>query len=191
MLLSRPPLLTRNLTPFEKSYFLYQRRLNERLALPFTRYFYYQKGTPGDVEWKRKIKERKTAARDIGAYSAYGDEGWNDELLVGDDVSEPQGQIERLVKDAEVEVKEKNVQGGAEMVKKENLEKPLPRLTAADQINDLTSLSRRLQDTLYLVVSRGKEQWSLPNSILEKKESLHTVGLTHQKFVKSYARLLI
>ena len=181
MLLSRPPLLTRDLTPFEKSYYLYQRRLNERLALPFTRYFYYQKGTPGDVEWKRKVKERKTAARDIGIYSAYGEEGWNDELLVGDIVSETQEQIERLVKDAEVEVKEKSVQGGAEMVKKEDLERPLPRLTAADQNNDVTSLGRRLQDTLYLVVSHGKDKWSLPTSILEKKESLHTVSLLHQR----------
>ncbi|KAK1821451.1 hypothetical protein LTR12_004175 [Friedmanniomyces endolithicus] len=98
--LSRPPLLTRDLTSFEKAYYLYQKRLNERLALPFTRYFYYKKGTPGDAEWKRKIKVRKTPARDIGVYAAYGDEGWNDEVLVGDRTAERESVVEALVRDA-------------------------------------------------------------------------------------------
>jgi large subunit ribosomal protein L46 len=176
VLLSRPPLLTRELTPFEKSYYLYQRRLNERLALPFTRYFYYQKGTPGDVEWKRKIKERRTPARDIGAYSAYGDEGWNDELLVGDRVSEPEEQTERLVKDAEVEVIERDIQGEGEVVKKEEIERPMPRITEDDKNGNLRSLTRRLERTLYLVVTRDNTLWEFPTSLLEAgKESLHTV----------------
>jgi len=177
VLLSRPPLLTRELTPFEKSYYLYQRRLNERLALPFTRYFYYQKGTPGDVEWKRKIKERTTPARDIGAYSAYGDEGWNDELLVGDRVSEPEEQIERLVKDAEVEVKERDNQGEGEVVKKEEVERPMPRITEEDKSGNLRSLNRRLGRTLYLIVTRDNRLWEFPSSVLEMGgESLHTVS---------------
>jgi len=176
VLLSRPPVLTRELTPFEKSYFLYQRRLNERLALPFTRYFYYPKGTPGEIEWKRKIKERKTPARDIGVYNAYGDEGWNDELLIGDRLSEPEEQIERLVKDAEVEVKERDVQGEGEVLKKEEVERPMPRITEADKTGDLKSLDRRLEKTLYLLVKRGKGQWEFPKAMLQKNESLHTVS---------------
>ena len=183
VLLSRPPVLTRELTPFEKSYFLYQRRLNERLALPFTRYFYYQKGTPGDTEWKRKIKERKTPARDIGVYNAYGDEGWNDEILVGDRISEPGEQIERIVKDAEGEVKERDIQGEGAVVKKEQLERPMPRITEADRVGDLQSLNRRLERTLYLVVNNGKRVWELPSSVLEKGESLHTVSSISVKVV--------
>ncbi|KAK4694625.1 large subunit ribosomal protein L46, partial [Lecanoromycetidae sp. Uapishka_2] len=174
VLLSRPPVLTRTLTPFEKSYFLYQRRLNERLALPFTRYFYYQKGTPGDVEWKRKIKERKTPARDIGAYNAYSNEGWNDELLVGSSISEPEEQVERLLKDAEVEVKEQDLQAGGEVVKREEVEKPMPRMTEADREGDLKSLNRSLERTLYLVVKGKEGGWTFPGAVLEKKESLHT-----------------
>ena len=168
--------MTRDLTPFEKSFFLYQRRLNERLALPFTRYFYYQRGTPGDIEWKRKIKERKTPARDIGVYNAYGDEGWNDELLVGDGVSEPEEQVESLLKDAEVEVKERGVQGEGEVVKKEEVERPMPRVTEADKAGDFKSLNRALQKTLYLVVSKGQGQWEFPSAELATQESLHTVG---------------
>ncbi|KAK3171055.1 hypothetical protein OEA41_003139 [Lepraria neglecta] len=155
VLLSRPPLLTRTLTPFEKSFFLYQRRLNERLALPFTRYFYYQRGTPGDVEWKRKIKERKTPARDIGVYNAYGTEGWNDEVLVGDSTSEPGEQVERLLRDAEVESKEGDV------VKKEVVERPMPRVSEADRIGDLRSLDRRLERTVYLVVKTPEGGWGV------------------------------
>ncbi|KAI4221539.1 MAG: hypothetical protein L6R36_006831 [Xanthoria steineri] len=174
ILLSRPPLLTRDLTPFEKAYFLYQRRLNERLAMPFSRYFYYQKGTPGDVEWKRKIKERLTPARDIGVYNAYAKEGWNDEVPVGAKESEPETQVDALLRDAEVEVLTR--EEGQE-VKKHKVEKPMPRTTEADRVGDTKSLDRRLQRTLYLVVKEGKEgKWWFPNDVLVGKESLHTAA---------------
>ena len=178
VLLSRPPLLTRDLTPFEKAYFLYQRRLNERLALPFTRYFYYQTGTPGDVEWKRKIKDRSTPAREIGKYSGYGEEAWNDEVLIGDSVSEPEEQIQALVRDAEdKEGGRSGVRGGKQ---DEVIEKPVRRLTESDEKNDVRSLNRLLMRTLYLVVKkrdRGitRGSWAFPSCELEGKESLHTV----------------
>ena len=101
IVLSRPPLITRDLHPFEKAFYLYQRRLNERLAIPFTRYFYYRKNTPPAIEFKRKIKERKTPARDIGFYDAYGPDAWHDELLMGAPESEPEHQMEALLKDAQ------------------------------------------------------------------------------------------
>lgn len=175
MVLSRPPLLTRDLTPFEKAYFLYQRRLNERLALPFTRYFYYQKNTPADIEWKRKIKERKTPARDIGVYNAYGDEGWNDELLVGAKESEPEEQVEALLRDTEV------LGTGSEeeqAVKREKVERPMPRVTEADKAGDVRSLNRALARTLYLVVKGGEGGWIFPSSRLVGKESLERVCLS-------------
>ncbi|KAL9005387.1 MAG: hypothetical protein Q9188_001829 [Gyalolechia gomerana] len=175
VMLSRPPLLTRDLTPFEKAYFLYQKRLNERLALPFTRYFYYQKGTPGDVEWKRKIKERQTPARDIGRYNAYANEGWNDEVLMGARESEPEEQVEALLRDAEVEVPRGEGEEGAE-VKKEVVAKPMPRVTEADRVGDTKSLDRLLQRTLYLVVRKGDGRWWFPSDGLVGKESLHTAA---------------
>lgn len=173
VLLSRPPVITRDLTPFEKAFFLYQKRLNERLALPFTRYFYYQKGTPGDVEWKRKIKERQTPARDIGVYNAYSEDGWNDEVLVGARESEPEEQVEALIKDAQVEVKEGEE---SSVVKKQEVERPYPRVTDADKPGDVKSLNRLLQRTLYLLVKTEKnKRWGFPSSFMEGKESLHTV----------------
>ncbi|KAF2836689.1 50S ribosomal subunit L30 [Patellaria atrata CBS 101060] len=176
VVLSRPPQITRDLTPFEKSFFLYQRRLNERLALPFTRYFYFKKDTPADVDWKRKIKTRLTPARDIGVYNPYSKEGWHDELLVGDRTSEVESQVEALLKDAEVEaVGDKDAQeqeqvGGG---KKEAVERPMPRETEADRKGDVRSLDRKLARTLYLLVKDKTGRWCFPSDRLVGKEILH------------------
>ena len=192
VLLSRPPIITRDLSPFEKAYFLYQRRLNERLAMPFSRYFYYTKGTPGDVAWKRAMRERQTPARDIGNYYAYGKEGWNDELLVGAKESEPEEQVEALVKDAEGFLRKDESDGevaadvggeglsGLQARKEEKIQRPPPRVSNADKGRDERSLSRAMQRTLYLLVKGEgeKEGWGFPSSCLGAKESLHTVNLS-------------
>ncbi|KAI9737169.1 MAG: 39S ribosomal protein L46, mitochondrial [Cirrosporium novae-zelandiae] len=171
LVLSRPPQLTRDLTPFEKAFFLYQKRLNERLVLPFTRYFYISPKTPADFEWKRKIRERQTPARDIGVYNAYGKEGWNDEVLVGAKESEPEYTLEALLKDAE---KPKGSEEVAEATsEKDIVERPLPRVTEADKKGDTKSLNRALQRTLYLLVKEKSGIWKFPTAGLEGKENLH------------------
>ena len=58
VVLSRPPLMTAEEHPFETAFHLYQRRLNERLALPFTQYFHFKKGTPAFEHWRTKRRER-------------------------------------------------------------------------------------------------------------------------------------
>ena len=169
--LSRPPVLTRTLTPFEKAYYLYQRRLNERLALPFTRYFYFKTNTPADLEWKRKIKTRLTAARDIGVYSGYGQWAWNDELLVDAKESEPEEQVEALLKDAEVP----ETASAEEAAKWEAVERPMPRVTEADKTKDTKSLNRLLERTLYLVVKNKLGRWQFPDGQIDGRESLQQV----------------
>ncbi|MCJ1337420.1 54S ribosomal protein L17 mitochondrial [Bachmanniomyces sp. S44760] len=191
VILSRPPLLTRDLTPFEKAYYFYQRRLNERLALPFTRYFYYPKDTPEDLEWKAKIKERLTPARDIGRYSAYGKEGWNDELLVGGRESEPEVQVEALIQDAmggntggkvgatDGEGTPDGEGGEGDVVvldRKKEVERPLSRVTEADRTGNQKSLDRMLARTLYLLFRGTEGKWMFPTSTLVPKESLHTAA---------------
>ncbi|KAK2753239.1 54S ribosomal protein L17 mitochondrial [Arachnomyces sp. PD_36] len=170
IVVSRPPRVTRDLTPFEKAFYFYQRRLNERLALPFTRYFYFKRGTPADVAWKSKFKDRQTAARDIGKYNAYSKEAWNDELLVGAVESEPEHQIEALVKDAETTASEADM--GDSVTKKEEVPRPMPRVTEADIKGDQKSLDRLLQRTLYLLVQGKEGYWKFPTTNIEKKESV-------------------
>lgn len=200
--LSRPPLLTRNLTSFEKAFYLYQKRLNERLALPFTRYFYYKKGTPADVEWKRKQKVRKTAARDIGVYSGYGKEAWNDEVLVGDVTAEPSSQVSALIRDAEgkdivaaelvgdaetdgleVSGNEKEAEGVRKPVGQQvAIERPMPRFTEADEKKDSRSLSRKLDRSLYLLVKNKDGRWRFPEDRVYGRENLAQV---HHVFLAS------
>lgn len=192
VVLSRPPQLTRDLHPFESAFFLYQRRLNERNALPFTRYFYYKDRTPADREWKRKIKQRLTPARDIGRYKGYGEEAWNDEVLVGAKESDFQWQVERLLEDAETTGAEDQLPGavegaGAQKVEHEALERPMPRITEADQKNDVKSLNRLLQRTLYLLVKNKEGQWMFPQDKLEK-ETLKEV-CTVQSVQKNMANI--
>ncbi|KAG9237197.1 putative 54S ribosomal protein L17, mitochondrial [Amylocarpus encephaloides] len=180
VLLSRPPLLTRTLTPFEKAFFFYQRRLNERLVMPFSRYFYFKKDTPADADWKLKAKDRGGAvARDLGGYSAYDSLSWNDELLVGDMLSEPSTTVDLLVKDSIVRAVEGKDGVAVEVAPGEahedetKVEQPLERVTNADQTKDLTRLDRELDRTLYLVVQRDSKGWGFPAGEVVGRENLH------------------
>ena len=190
ILLSRPPLITRDLTPFERHYFLYQRRLNERLVLPFTRYFYYQKDTPADIRWKKKMREREIPARDVGRYNPYTKAGWNDEILMGESDHGPNRTIQALLDDALIE-DEVNEEPGSESdatpeekaekekkkLEKEVLEKPRPRVTEADRAGDVRSLNRALSRTLYLLVREGEGAWRFPSGGLQEREDLREVSI--------------
>ncbi|KXG52723.1 Ribosomal protein L46 [Penicillium griseofulvum] len=172
VVLSRPPQITRELEPFEKAFFFYQKRLNERLALPFTKYFYFKRGTPADEDWKRKIQERRTPARDIGKYNAYDSDAWNDELLLGAQESEPEHQVEALVKDAESTANATS----QDTSKKEEIPRPYPRITEADKKNDQKSLDRLLSRTLYLLVQSKEGHWKFPSSPVEEGETLRSAA---------------
>lgn len=91
-------------------------------------------------------------------------------------MSEPYEQVEKLLRDAEVEVQERGIQGEGKVVRKEEVERPMPRITEVDKAGDMKSLNRALQKTLYLVVNRGKGQWGFPSAELARQESLHTVS---------------
>ncbi|KAF7857258.1 hypothetical protein EAF04_009499 [Stromatinia cepivora] len=174
IILSRPPLLTKSATPFEKAFYLYQKRLNERLVLPFTRYFYHKKDQPADTEWKARVKERNgVAARDIGGYKAYGDEGWNDEVIIGgtdSKVGEWDDIAGKLVEE-----------GMGEEGERVKLEK-------REGVEDKKSLARKLEETVYLVVKgkgkdidrEGKEfevdVWEFPKGDMVGNEVLHTAA---------------
>lgn len=144
--------------------------------MPFPRYFYMKKGSPKDVDWKIKIKERKTPARDIGVWSAWDrQEGWNDELLVGSKISEPSEHVERLLEDSVM--REEAMDESIMYEEKEVHERPPPRVTEADQKNDTKSLNRALTRTLYLLVKNKDGRWQFPSAQVEGDESLHRVSI--------------
>ena len=92
--------------------------------------------------------------------------------------------MERLLTDAEVEVQERDIQGEGKVLKKEQVERPMPRVTEADKASDTKSLNRALQKTVYLVVRNGYGQWGFPSAELARHESLHTVNRHLTKLVK-------
>lgn len=119
------------------------------------------------------------AARDIGAYNPYDKEaGWNDELLLGDQISEPEHQANELIKDSiplpkdseggEAEEIPQNLQGQTQTL--------MPRETEADKSNDQRSLNRLLQRTLYLLVQNEKGRWTFPEDLITGRESLALVS---------------
>ncbi|TVY47448.1 54S ribosomal protein L17, mitochondrial [Lachnellula occidentalis] len=167
ILLSRPPLLTRPNTSFEDAYFFYQKRLHERLALPFSRYFYFKSDTPADVLYKKQAKERGgAAARELGGYTGYGDTAWNDELLVGDGISSSAHKIDVLIKDGSAKTEDE--------LDEEMGVQALKRHTEADRKRDEKALDRKLVRTLYLVVkSEETGEWGFPEGEVVGRENLN------------------
>lgn len=183
VVLSRPPLLTRDIPDFENAYYFYQRRLNERLALPFTRYFYFKKKSIAEAEYRKrqaKIKDK---------YNPY-KEGWKDELMVGDYrwKKEDFGYQEFMETTVSGDEVSETLGGdGAGGVKK-SVNKPMPRTTEADLKNDTKSLDRKLSRTLYLIVKREQKghAWKFPQVDLIGQESLKEVG-----YVSMHGRVVV
>ncbi|KAL2016546.1 hypothetical protein VTK56DRAFT_3403 [Thermocarpiscus australiensis] len=178
IILTRPPLLTREQTPFEAAFYLYQKRLNERLTAPFRAPFYFKQDSAADLDWRIKLRERRgVPAKDIGRYNPRGRMAWNDEVLVGSTTSDHgAGVVERLLKDAEVRVSEDGEPIAPEEVVP--VERPMPRRTEADERNDVRRLDRKMDRTLYLVVRRqveGSEEgvWEFPAGLVLTEEALH------------------
>lgn len=165
-------MLTRNLTPFENAFFFYQKRLNERLVLPFRHTLFYKKDTAADLDWRIKFEERgRIAAKDIGRYYAQGRNAWNDELLVGSTLSDEERIREILLKDAENRVTEDGEEADPDEIVP--VERPMDRITEADKTNDVRRLDRKLDRTLYLLVQGSDGKWQFPSEDVPTDEHLH------------------
>jgi large subunit ribosomal protein L46 len=178
LILTRPPLLTRDQTPFESAYYLYQKRLNERLTAPFRRQFYFKQDTALDLDFGIKLRERHgVPAKDIGRYNPRGRMGWNDEVMMGSTTSDPADVVEQLLADAEVRVSEDGEPIPVE--ERVPVERPAARRTEADEKGDVRRLDRKLERTLYLVVEKkgedGKAVWGFPTGMVPTEETLHEV----------------
>lgn len=187
-MLSRPPILTPDPHPFETAYHLYQRRLNERLVLPFTQYFYFKPDTPAYEAWRIARKARNgVAGRDVGGYNAFGKEGWNDEVLTGDESGEREVIVRKLIEEEARARKDKDVLGQGKADGERDMA-GLTRRTEADEKGDVRSLERALTRTLYLLVKRkmakGKEGafWTFPSGVVEGKEGLKEVRSRNHRF---------
>ncbi|KAF9116828.1 54S ribosomal protein L17 mitochondrial [Mortierella sp. AM989] len=152
VVVSRQPLILRDLSPFEKEYFLYQQSLERDSASPFGAEFYFKKGSVAERRWKQQEAERiaslstsslsKSSSKSSVEGSAAGSD---DELTEEDRVAALEAQIEFN-----------------------------DRITEADRKNDVKSLERALQRTLYLIVKKPREQhaWQFPQGGMRIVENL-------------------
>ncbi|KAK2679781.1 Ribosomal protein L46, N-terminal [Fusarium oxysporum f. sp. vasinfectum] len=150
VILTRPPLVTRKLHPFENAFFFYQKRLEERLNTPFITSIYFKPDTARRLDWNIKVQERKgTVAKELGVYNGKSSKAWDDELKVGDELSNQETIVKSLLRDAEARVSD-----DAEIIAPEDVipvEPPADRVTEADRKGDVQRLDRQLDRTLYLV----------------------------------------
>lgn len=174
LILTRPPLLTRRLHPFENAFFFYQKRLEERLNTPFITDVYFKPDTARRLDWDLKVRERQgTVAKELGAYHGKSAAAWDDELKVGDALSGQDSVVRSLLRDAEARVSD-----DAELIPEADVvpvEPPAPRATGADAEADARRLDRELERTLYLVVE-GKDGWGFPAGLIPEGENLHDVS---------------
>lgn len=179
VILSRPPILTREQTDFESAFYLYQKRLNERLSTPFSRQFFFRKGQPAGIDFSIKWSERgHTMAREIGRMTRSGKNAWDDELLMdkGGELADPDAIRERMYIEAESRVSEDGETLNFE--DRLQIERPLSRETEADRTGDVKRLDRKLDRTLYLVVKDPNERWVFPQDDVSPGEGLDEVCFT-------------
>lgn len=148
-------------TKFEQAYHEYNRQLSEALQQPFPKDFYFKKGSAAE---KRFEEDQVASPQGFSAIAAAAGKG--KDAKKGKDA-------------ATTEVKStRSADGEAE-------NRPLPRTTEADAKNDVRSLERKLDRTLYLVVkSKGGKGWKFPAKALAdtKHENLHDVSYIHHHF---------
>ncbi|BFZ53411.1 hypothetical protein PYCC9005_000434 [Savitreella phatthalungensis] len=180
LIVSRPPVITRQLEPFEEAYYGYQRLLRSRLASPFPQDFYFQKGSLASKRWT--------------AGGAMRDDRLRREGLTHAASTDAQAELQHIGPGTELTTEERELQDEARLA----AELARPRTTEADRANDRTSLDRQLHRTLYMLVDRaadGREVreeesgWRFPQTHLGVGETLHggaerAVGMTCGKDLK-------
>lgn len=151
-------MIIRDLTPFEKEYFSYQKELERDHAAPFASEFYFKKGSVAERQWKQQEAQQaatppsyspsspstSTAKSKGGSATASGGSTGDDEILAEE-------------QKAKIELND--------------------RITDADRKNDVRSLERALQRTLYLIVKKPREEhaWQFPQGGVRVCENLQEV----------------
>ncbi|CCG81396.1 50S ribosomal subunit L30 [Taphrina deformans PYCC 5710] len=146
IVLCRSPIVTRELSEFEKAFYAYQRHLKSRLSSPFPTDFYFTKGSLASKRWLAGEEQRQRAT----------------EL-----VSEPQ--LTRST--GELTGQERELENEDDIA----ASVAVSRTTEADQKNDNKSLNRKLDRTLFLLMKkeRAENSWQFPQGPVGAGEALH------------------
>ncbi|KAK9473909.1 mitochondrial 54S ribosomal protein mL46 [Dipodascopsis tothii] len=148
-ILSRPPIVTPELGAFEKAYYEYQAETEKRLMWTFPHWFYFPRGTLASRQFAEA--QPKVTAESLKQQFPHE----TPDVLLGRDRRAKQ-EVVIPERDAEMESEESAI-----LYRKIV---PNSRETEADRKGDLTSLERRLDRTLYLLVKkdRADNAWKFP-----------------------------
>ncbi|GAC97725.1 likely mitochondrial ribosomal protein MRPL17p [Pseudozyma hubeiensis SY62] len=164
LILSRPPVILREPSSFEKAYHEYNRQLSEALQQPFPKDFYFKKGSAAE---KRFEEDQASSPQGFSAIAA----------AASGSASKSKAGKGKEAAATSSSPSSSAAEGDAES-------RPLSRITKADENNDVRSLERRLDRTLYLVVKqksvKGAAAWRFPAKALTdtKHQNLHDVAPT-------------
>ncbi|CDO92784.1 unnamed protein product [Kluyveromyces dobzhanskii CBS 2104] len=166
LVLSRIPIITPELNALESKYYQYQTELERRLMWTFPSYFYFKKGTL--AERRFQSVQKGVISKQPGVWFPQG-------------VPDVKHNRERSKKQ-EVVLPTDSSEGS----NKSDVSRPIvpnSRTTKADESNDITSLERRLDRTLHLLVKDVNGKWILPSfpvntESTDGKKGLHETAET-------------
>lgn len=159
LLLTRAPIVTKDLSQFEKVYYNYQEELERRLMWTFPHYYYFRKGS---------LSERKFVQAQKGPVSKQ--PGVFYEKGVPDVVHNRERRLKQNLTIPKDEYEESTMSDISKPVI------PNSRITKADEAGDVKSLERKLPRTLYLLTNDSKLGWKLPSFATEEKDALHKMA---------------
>lgn len=169
LILSRAPIVTKDIPVFEKTFYNYNKELEQRLMWTFPKWYYFKKGTVAEREFREAQNYPVPASKGVWFPNGIPD------IKHGRDRRFKQSVILPTKKQIGSQVKKTNQDGETEIVEEEiEAEEEDPddvsrsvklnsRITKADESNDMKSLERKLPRTLYLIINNSKSsKWELP-----------------------------
>ncbi|KAI5956506.1 hypothetical protein KGF54_000981 [Candida jiufengensis] len=157
LILSRLPIITQDLTPFQTKFYKYQSELWRRLMWTFPKWFYFKTGTMGELRYRQLNKNSVSYDPKILYPSGKPDLKHLRDRRFRQYIKVPKTYKEEdeMVGQDQSNIKENEI--SRKIV-------PNSRITEADKLNDLKSLERKLNRTLYLIIkNKSENQWKLPN----------------------------
>lgn len=164
LLLSRIPIVTPELSEFEKAYYHYQDELERRLMWTFPSYYYFRKGTLSEREFSSA--QRGPVVKNPTTHFSRGEP----DILHNRERRSKQYVCLAKRDESDDKLFGKKTSSDSDILTRKIV--PNPRVTEADKNNITTSLIRKLDRTLYLVVETP-QGWRLPSFGLNAKEPLH------------------
>ncbi|KAG0344787.1 54S ribosomal protein L17 mitochondrial [Podila humilis] len=163
--LSRQPLILRDVTPFEQEYFAYQKSLERDNAAPFGAEFYFKKGSVAERRWKQQEAERLSTTTTASTAPSSSSKG----NATGKAASSLSSSSSQGAAAADEELSEED-----RVAALENKVAFNDRVTDADRENNVHSLERALARTLYLIVKKPRElhAWQFPQGGVHVCENL-------------------